>query len=224
MKILIIEDEEKIAHYLKQILEMEKNQVTLSSSIEEVFKKQYEQSHDLIILDLMLTGKPGIELLKQLKKQKVEIPVLVLTALNQISTKVEIFNAGADDYMTKPFAAAELMVRIKNIYRRHLNIEKKDQIIFGDMVFYRKENKAIRREQVINLTAKESELLLFLLINKGKTIRNDDIIKRVWNTNASFHSNIIQATVRRLRKKIDSNFEEKYIKNVHGLGYSISCE
>jgi two-component system copper resistance phosphate regulon response regulator CusR len=224
MKILIIEDEEKIARFLKQILENDKNTVTMCASIEEVFKKQYERSHDLIVLDLMLAGKPGIELLKQLKKQKIDIPVLVLSALNQISTKVELFNAGADDYMTKPFAAEELVARIKNIYRRHLEVEKKDEIQFGDKTFSRKENKVTSGDKIIHLTAKEAELLLFLLQNKGKTVRNEDIIKRIWNSTASFHSNIIQATVRRLRKKIDNNPEQKFIKNVHGLGYSITTE
>jgi len=219
MRILVIEDEEKLSSFLKIVLESEKNLVTVVDSIEEVFKNGYELSHDLIILDLMLAGKPGDELMAELKKRNVEVPVMVLSALNQIAKKVELLNLGADDYMTKPFDSQELLARIQSIHRRTIDIKKQDFIEVGNMSFYRKQNKVIREGKEIFLTPKESELLLFLIQKQGQLVKSEDILNKVWNKKAGFHSNILQATVKRLRQKIDQNFEERYISNVHGVGY-----
>ncbi|MCC6643677.1 response regulator transcription factor [Candidatus Peregrinibacteria bacterium] len=220
MRILVVEDEKKIADFIKEILEAEGNEVTLSTSTEEVLEHNYVSSHDLMILDLMLSGKQGgLDLVKMLKKDRTGIPIIVLTALNQINTKVELFNAGVDDYLTKPFEALELLARIKSVYRRYLEGRIENEMVIDDMIFQRKEHLVIRAGKKIFLTVKECELLCFLIENAGKIVRSEDILKRVWNTRVGFHSNILQATVRRLRKKLDDGFEKKYIKNVHGVGY-----
>lgn len=148
------------------------------------------------------------------------MPIIVLTALNQIGTKVDLFNAGVDDYITKPFDALELMARVKSVYRRYLDGRIENEIEVGDFVFQRKENLVLRNGEKIPLTVKEGELLLYLVENAGKVVRSEDILKRIWNTRVGFHSNILQATIRRLRKKLDADSLQKYIKNVHGIGYT----
>jgi len=222
MKILVIEDEEKIASFIQKVLEQEGNLITVCDSIEEVNKKGYEMTHDVIILDLMLAGKRGEFFVKEIRKHRLNIPILVLSALGRISNKIELLNLGADDYMTKPFDAEELIARVNAIYRRYLQMERKDQLSYGDFTFFRKQNKIKRQGKEIVLTKKEGELLEFLLQNEGKTVRTEDIIRKIWGAKITYHSNVVQATIRRLRKKVDSGFENKLIENRHGIGYCIN--
>lgn len=219
MKILVIEDEEKIALFIKNVLEREGNLVTVCDSVEEATKKDYELTHDLVILDLMLPGKRGEYYVKDIRKKRLNIPILVLSALSRISNKIELLNNGADDYMTKPFDADELIARVNAMYRRYLQTERKDQLNYGDFAFFRKQNKVKREGKEITLTKKEGELLEFLLQNEGKTVRTEDIIRKIWGAKITYHSNVVQATIRRLRKKIDSGFDNKLIENRHGIGY-----
>lgn len=221
MRILLIEDEDKIADFVKGVLEDERYKTIVSKSAEEVLEKGYYKLADLIILDLMLDGKiGGLELVKQLKKLKVKIPIIVLTALNQIGTKIDLFNAGVDDYLTKPFEALELLARVKTVYRRYLDINKEsEKIKIDEMVFDWKENRLIHNDEHIFLTPKESEVLLFLIENKGKVLRNEDLLKKVWETKVGFHSNILQSTIRRLRTKLKLAGQDELIRNVHGVGY-----
>jgi DNA-binding response OmpR family regulator len=221
MRILLIEDEDKIADFVKGVLEDERYKTIVSKSAEEVLEKGYYKLADLIILDLMLDGKiGGLELVKQLKKLKVKIPIIVLTALNQIGTKIDLFNAGVDDYLTKPFEALELLARVKSVYRRYLDINKEsEKIKIDEMVFDWKENRLIHNDEHIFLTPKESEVLLFLIENKGKVLRNEDLLKKVWETKVGFHSNILQSTIRRLRTKLKLAGQDELIRNVHGVGY-----
>ena len=222
MKILVVEDEEKIASFIQEILEHEGNLVTTCDSIEEVTKKGYEMTHDLIILDLMLAGKRGEFFVKEVRKRRLNIPILVLSALGRISNKIELLNLGADDYMTKPFDAEELIARINAMYRRYLQMERKDQIGYAGFTFFRKQNKIKREGKVIVLTKKEGELLEFLLQNEGKTVRTEDIIRKIWGAKITYHSNVVQATIRRLRKKVDEGFSHKLIENRHGIGYCLN--
>lgn len=222
MKILVIEDEEKIASFIKNILEQERNLVTICDSIEDAIKHGYEMTHDLIILDLMLVGKRGDVYVKEIRKKRLNIPILVLSALSRISNKIELLNLGADDYMTKPFDPEELIARINAMYRRYLHMERKDQVNMGAFTFYRKQNKIKREGKEIVLTKKEGELLEFLLQNEGKTVRTEDIIRKIWGAKITYHSNVVQATIRRLRKKVDDGFEYKLIENHHGIGYCLN--
>lgn len=222
MKILVVEDEEKIASFIQEVLEREGNLATTCDSIEEVTKKGYEMTHDLIILDLMLAGKRGEYFVKDVRKRRLNIPILVLSALGRISNKIELLNLGADDYMTKPFDAEELVARINAMYRRYLHMERKDHMSYGEFTFFRKQNKIKREGKNIVLTKKEGELLEFLLQNEGKTIRTEDIIRKIWGAKITYHSNVVQATIRRLRKKVDEGFEHKLIENRHGIGYCLN--
>lgn len=222
MKILVIEDEEKIASFIQSTLEREGNLVTICDSVEESNKQSHELTHDLIILDLMLPGKRGEFYVKEIRKKRLNIPILVLSALSRISNKIELLNLGADDYMTKPFDAEELVARINAMYRRYLQTERKDQMSYGDFAFFRKQNKVKREGKDIILTKKEGELLEFLLQNEGKTVRTEDIIRKIWGAKITYHSNVVQATIRRLRKKIDDGFSHKVIENRHGIGYCVN--
>ncbi len=224
MKILIVEDEEKITHFIRSVLEAEGNQVTICDSVEQVLKHGHENTHDLIILDLMLPGKRGEYLLQNIRKKKINVPVLVLSALSRIGNKIELFNLGADDYLTKPFDALELIARINALYRRYLQMERKDQIKVGPITFQRKQNKILRENKEIQLTKKEGELFEFLLQNRGKTVRTEDIIRKIWGSKVNNHSNVVQATIRRLRKKVDEDFSEKLIRSCHGIGYVLSID
>lgn len=221
MRILLIEDEGKIADFIEEVLTAEKYKVLVSKSGEEVMGKGYYMMADLIVLDLMLEGKiGGLELVKQLKKLKVKVPIIVLTALNQISTKIDLFNAGVDDYLTKPFEALELLARVKSVYRRYLDGKKDvEKIQINDVAFEWKENRLVKDNEHIFLTPKESEVLLFLIENTGKVVRNEDLLKKVWETKVGFHSNILQSTIRRLRSKLKLAGIRELIKNVHGVGY-----
>ena len=222
MKILIIEDEEKISSFIQTVLENEGNLATVCDSIEEATKNGYEMTHDLIILDLLLAGKRGEFFVKDIRKRRLNIPILVLSALGRISNKIELLNLGADDFMTKPFDGQELIARINAMYRRYLQMDRKDQLQFGNVSFYRKQNRLVRDGNDIKLTKKEGELFEFLLQNEGKTIRTEDIIRKIWGAKITYHSNVVQATIRRLRKKVDSDFDHKLIENRHGIGYSLT--
>ncbi len=221
MKILVLEDEKQLAEFIQKILEHEEHMVTVCPSIEEAMKHSYYDTHDLIILDLMLEGKSGDVLVKDLRSRKNNIPILVLSALSGVHSKVELLSQGADDYLTKPFDAQELLARIKALYRRHLDNgeQHEDFKQFESLTFFYKENRVIREGKVILLTEKECELLLYLIQNKGRTVRIGDILSKVWSSHARYHSNIVQSTVRRLRNKLDRGFSKRILKNIHGIGY-----
>lgn len=221
MKVLILEDEVKLAEYTAEILSKEGYETTTCVSIEEAIKKGLEFEHDIIILDLMLVGKGGEHLVEHLRKNKSKVPVLVLSALDQINTKVSLINMGADDYMTKPFDDAELVARVNALHRRYLDTSYEDKQEFGDIAFYWKQNKLVRGAKEISLTNKEADLFHFLLQNNGKTVKVEDILKKVWQTKVGYHSNVVQSTIRRLRRKVDSDFDHKLIHNVHGVGYTM---
>lgn len=219
MKILLIEDEPKLAEYVEKILERDGHKVSKVESVEEAKQKGLEDASDLIILDLMLPGMQGDKYVERLRKQKNKKPVLVLSALTQIGTKVELLNLGVDDYMTKPFDERELTARVDAINRRTLEQPIEDEISIGDIKFYYKQSKVNRDGTEILLTPKESDLLLYLVENAGKTVRVDDLLLSVWNAKKGYHSNVVQATIKRLRKKLDDGFSNKLIRNVHGVGY-----
>lgn len=219
MNILLVEDEKQIASFIVDTLEAENHKVTTCESVEEVLKENYEKSHDLVILDLMLAGKTGEYLVRHVKKQKNTIPILVLSALSQISKKVELLNLGVDDYMTKPFDAEELIARINALYRRYIQTKQNEENSIGDLTFFRKQNRVKYREKEIFLTKKEGEVLDMLMHHNKKILRAEDLLMKVWQTKKGYHSNILQATIRRLRQKLTTISSKNYIKTVHGIGY-----
>ncbi len=172
-----------------------------------------------MILDFMLGGKSGDFLLRSVRKAGLNIPVIVVSALGQVNKKIEILNMGADDYLTKPFDPDELIARINALYRRHLEAKRKDQKKYGDLIFYHKQHKVRRSGKDIMLTKKEFEILRLLLQHEDQAVRTEDLLAKVWQAKLGYHSNVIQATIRRLRKKIDEGYSHKLIHSVHGVGY-----
>ncbi|QQR54833.1 response regulator transcription factor [Candidatus Peregrinibacteria bacterium] len=225
MKILLVEDEKQIADFIVDVLTKEGHSTTVSDSIDAVLKNKWASHHDVIVLDLMLAeGKRGEELVRALRKNKTTIPILVLSALGQISSKVELINMGADDYMTKPFDVQEFLARLNALYRRHLEKQSNALATYGDIRFHWKQGKVIRAGHEIQLTKKESDLLQFLLERKGEVVSFENILMRVWRAKVGYHSNVVQAVVRRLRKKLDTGFKHELIHNAHGVGYILKIE
>ncbi len=222
IRILVVEDEGEISSFLQTILEKEGMKVTICDSVDMVIKNGYEETNDIVVLDLMLRGERGETLVKHMRKKKMTTPILVLSAMGQIGTKVDLINLGADDYLTKPFDPQELVARVKSLYRRYLQTGFKDEEDFGEFTFYRKQNRIRRGEKDIMLTNREAEMFELLLRNKGNTVPLDDILKKIWKAKSGYHSNVVQVTARRLRQKVDSGFKKQIINNIHGIGYSLN--
>lgn len=220
MRILIIEDEHKLAEILARSLRSEGFAVNLAGTVEQGLELATTLHHDLIILDLMLPDGSGTALLRHLRLQRQEVPVLVLTARSELDTKVENFDAGADDYLTKPFALPELLVRVRALLRR--GSATKDPVLkLADLELDRNARLVRRAGRRIELSPKEYGLLEYLMLNQGRVLSRSMIIDRVWDQSFEGLTNIVDVYVRQLRLKIDEGFEPKLIRTVRGLGYSI---
>lgn len=216
MKILLIEDDPNIVSLLKRGLVEDGHSIETSEDGEEGEYLASMNNYDLIILDWMLPNKEGIEVLKSLRKKNITIPVLMLTAKREIDDKVLGLNYGADDYLSKPFSYKELIARIEAIYRRSLS-DGKNEVLIND-INIDMSKKIVKKENIeISLTAKEYELLLFLIKNKNSMVSNGMIEQQLWNNEEFINSNVIPVTIYHLRKKIGKNL----IKSFRGLGYKI---
>ena len=228
MRILVIEDEKKVAKFLEQGLREEKYHVDVAFDGDEGLAKALSESYDLIITDIMLPGKSGIEVIKEVRAAKRTVPVLCLTAKTEIGEKVEGLDAGADDYLTKPFLFEELSARVRSLLRRS-DIEKKTQLVARDLVLDTVTHTARRRkqdseeEQHIPLTVKEYELLEYLMRHKGRIMSRSVITQHVWGYSFTMGSNVIDVYIKRLREKVDAQREEKdrLIVSERGVGYGI---
>lgn len=228
MRILVIEDEKKVAKFLEQGLREEKYNVDVAYDGNEGLAMALSESYDLIITDIMLPEKSGIEVIKEIRAAKRTVPVLCLTAKTEIGEKVEGLDAGADDYLTKPFLFEELSARVRSLLRRS-DIEKKTQLVARDLVLDTVTHTARRRkqdseeEQHIPLTVKEYELLEYLMRNKGRIMSRSVITQHVWGYSFTMGSNVIDVYIKRLREKVDATREEKdrLIVSERGVGYGI---
>jgi DNA-binding response OmpR family regulator len=228
MRILVIEDEKKVAKFLEQGLKEEKYNVDVANDGDEGLNMALSESYDLVITDIMLPGKSGIEVIREIRAAKRTVPILCLTAKTEIGEKVEGLDAGADDYLTKPFLFEELSARVRSLLRRS-DIEKKTQLVARDLVLDTVTHTARRRkqdseeEQHIPLTVKEYELLEYLMRNKGRIMSRSVITQHVWGYSFTMGSNVIDVYIKRLREKVDATREEKdrLIVSERGVGYGI---
>jgi DNA-binding response OmpR family regulator len=229
MRILVIEDEKKVARFLEQGLKEEKYTVDVALDGEEGVSKALNEAYDLIITDVMMPKKSGIEVIKELRNSGRTVPILCLTAKAEIGQKVEGLDAGADDYITKPFLFEEVAARVRSLLRRS-DIEKKTQLVSHDLVLDTVTHTAKRKkpgsqdEEVnIPLTVKEYELLEYLLKNKGRIMSRSVITQHVWGYTFTMGSNVIDVYIKRLREKLDNNYEEKdkLMISERGIGYGI---
>jgi DNA-binding response OmpR family regulator len=222
MRILLIDDEKDLVYFLKRILVSSGHEVDAYESYELFQQNDKGEHYDLLILDLMLQGVQGSDVVKDLRRKNIRMPVLILSAISKTPTKTELLNLGADDYLTKPFEVEELMARLKALGRRSLGVNYQDALVYADLSFSPKEHTVTRDEKKVYLTEKEGKLLYELMQNPDKVVRTSDLLQMIWQASSGSQSNVVQATVRRLRKKVDTGSNIKLIHNIHGIGYSIS--
>lgn len=223
MKILLIEDEKKVASFIKRGLEEEFFTVDVAYDGEKGEFMALTSEYDLIILDILLPKKNGLDVLKSLRANKIDTPILILTAKGSIEDKVEGLNLGADDYLTKPFAFAELLARVRTLLRRSSS-EKSNIIKVADLELDIVKHTVKRGDKIIDLTAREFALLEYMIRNKGRVLTRTMIAEHIWDYHFDTGSNIIDVYIRRLRKKIDEGFPKKLIHTIRGVGYTINEE
>ncbi|QGK74255.1 response regulator transcription factor [Flavobacterium sp. SLB02] len=226
MKILIVEDNSRVSALLKRGLESQGYQVYIAEEAEEGLILLEKIDFELIITDIMLAGMDGIAFCKKIRHSGIRIPIIMLTALGTIDEKIEGFDAGADDYLVKPFEIRELYARVKALLHRKKdtvsNLEETTQITYNTLVMD-KRTKVIYREGVtINLTPKEFNLLHFMMQNPERLLTRDEIADNVWGNNFDTGTNYIDVYIAYLRKKIDKGFEQKLIHTKVGMGFILS--
>jgi len=225
VRVLIVEDEKKVAKALREGLEAEHYDVRVACTGEEGFFLVNHESFDLVVLDLMLPRRDGLEVLTTLRKRGLQTPVLILTAKDTIEDRVHGLDSGADDYLVKPFAFPELLARIRALLRRG----RPDQILKlqqDDLAMDLVTRKVVRAGQPLELTVKEFELLEYLLRHVGHVVSREMLASDVWRVSARATplDNVIDVTVARLRRKIDDPFEKKLLHTVRGVGFVLRTE
>lgn len=221
MRILVVDDEKKIALGIKKALESQKYAVDVSHDGIEALNMAEAIEYDLIILDRMLPGMDGVSIIKNLRSQNIYTPILLLTALGTIKDKTDGLDAGADDYLPKPFALDELLARVRAILRRP-KVKAEIILTVGDLSLNLNTHLVKRSNKDIILTNKEFSLLEFLMRNKNQPISKEQIITHVWNWDSDILPNNIEVYISYLRDKVDKPFSKKLIKTVRGVGYKIS--
>jgi two-component system copper resistance phosphate regulon response regulator CusR len=218
--ILVVEDEPKLASALKEGLEDERYNVSVAKSGEEGFYLLHSERFDLLMLDVMLPGRNGFEVLAQLRKNGVAIPVLLLTARDSVEDRVHGLDAGADDYLVKPFAFPELLARVRALLRRG-GPEKPGRMSLGDLSLDAAARSVSRAGTPIELTAREYDLLEYLFRNQGSVVSREMLARDVWKETARATpiDNVIDVHVARLRRKIDDGFDHKLLHTVRGVGF-----
>jgi DNA-binding response OmpR family regulator len=221
MRILVIEDDPNIADVIRRGLHEQHYSVDYAADGEEGEELAQVNDYDLIILDLMLPRKDGRAVCRDLRNEGLATPILMLTALDAVEEKISGLDAGADDYLTKPFHFGELLARVRSLIRRQSD-HKKSEISVADLTLDTARRSVSRSGKPINLTAKEFALLEYFILNKGKVLTREAISEHVWDMNFDPQSNVIDSFVRFLRLKIDKEFEFPLIHTVRGVGYRFS--
>lgn len=220
MRILVIEDERKVAEMVARGLKASRYAVDVASDGEAAWAMINTYHYDLVMLDLMLPGIGGTELLKKIRLKDPSVPVLILTAMDATSSKVANFEAGADDYLTKPFAFAELQVRVKALLRRG-PVSHNSTIRVDDLEIDRLSQAVRRSGKRVELTPKEYALLEYLATQPGRVFSRTMIVEHVWDQSFEGLTNIVDVYVRHLREKLDDAHATKLIRTVRGIGYSL---
>ena len=223
MRILVVEDELKVAEMVSRGLRAESYAVDVADRGDTAWAMVYTYDYDLVILDLGLPGMDGGTLLRRIRGRNEQIPILILTARDATVSKVKSFEAGADDYLTKPFAFAELVVRVKALLRRG-PANQGSVVRIADLDFNRLTQQVTRAGQRIELTPKEYALLDYLASHRGRVLSRTMIVEHVWDQSFEGLTNIVDVYVRHLRAKIDDQFQKKLIRTVRGAGYRFTDE
>lgn len=223
MRILVVEDEKKVARFIQQALEEERHMVDVAYDGERGLSMAESQSYDLLILDVMLPKKNGLDVTREFRGHHGSTPILMLTAKTATEDKVAGLDSGADDYLTKPFAVAELLARVRSLLRRG-STEKSTLLRVLDLELDTITHKARRAGHAIELTTKEYALLEYLLRNKDRVLSRSIIAEHIWDYHFDTGTNLIDVYINHLRNKIDSGFSRKLLHTVRGVGYVIREE
>ncbi len=223
MRILLIEDEKKVADIIVRGLKAERFAVDVAHDGSGGWELSSAYEYDLVILDLMLPGLSGGQILQKIRSKNQQVPILVLTACDGMTDKVKSFEAGADDYLTKPFAFAELLLRIKALLRRG-PVNRSSVMRVADLEIDRLTQNVRRGGKKIELTSKEYALLEYLATNPGRVFSRTMIIEHVWDQSFQGLTNIVDVYVRHLREKLDDPYQIKLLRTVRGVGYSLNDE
>ncbi|HDS15901.1 MAG TPA: response regulator [Proteobacteria bacterium] len=218
MKVLVVEDEQKVANFLQKGLKEEQFVVDVAGDGPDGERMALENEYDLILLDVMLPGKDGVQVLEELRTRKVETPVIMLTAKDMVVDKLKGFEAGCDDYLAKPFSFEELLARIRAVLRRRSGTTG-NVLNFADLTLDLISHKVIRGGNEIELTAKEYALMEYLMRNPNRVLTRTMITQHVWDYNFDSFTNVIDVYVNYLRNKVDRGFPQKLIHTVRGVGY-----
>ncbi len=219
MKILIVEDEQKTGDYLKQGLSEAGFVADLARDGIDGLHLALTDDYDLVVLDVMLPKLDGWQVLREIRHQGKQLPVLFLTARDQVEDRVKGLEFGADDYLVKPFAFSELLARVRALLRRGRASGEPELLQIADLELDLLRRRVTRAGKRIDLTAKEFALLELLLRRQGEVLPRSLIASQVWDMNFDSDTNVIEVAVRRLRAKIDDSFEPKLIRTVRGMGY-----
>jgi DNA-binding response OmpR family regulator len=222
MRLLLVEDEKNVASFIKRGLEEESYTVDVAKDGPAGFSMAISNVYTLAIIDIMLPGFNGIELCKRLREKGIKLPILLLTAIDSVESKVEGLESGADDYLTKPFAFSELLARVKALLRR--SSDTAGELFIDDLRVDLMARRVFRGNREITLTPKEFSLLEYFLRNKGNVLSRTEIIENVWGYSFDPTTNIVDVHIKFLRGKVDTGFHKKLIHTVRGAGYVLKEE
>lgn len=220
MIILVVEDEIKITRFIKKGLEMEHYTVDTAYDGEEALEKAEINNYDLIILDIMIPKIDGIETCRQIREKRIDTPIIMLTARDTVADRIKGLDAGADDYLVKPFAFGELVARIRALLRREKSV-KSTKLQVGNLTLDPSKHEVYRNDKEINLSSKEYRLLDYMMRRPGHVCTRTMIGEHIWGYNFTDESNVIDVYISYLRKKIDGGFQKKLIYTVRDVGYKI---
>lgn len=220
MRVLVVEDEKKTASFVRKALQAEGFAVDVCHNGDDALAAASATPFDGMVLDIMLPGRDGLSVLRQLRERKNAIPVLLLSARGEVNERVEGLNLGADDYLPKPFELVELVARVRALTRRGTD-NKSTVLRVADLTLDTVTHRARRGEADIELTAREYRLLEFLMGSAGRICGRMAILEKVWDYDFDPGTNLVDVYIKRLREKIDANFEPKLLHTVRGVGYTL---
>ncbi len=222
MHVLVVEDDRSLADLLRRGLTQERHVVDVAHDGDEGLERAESGIYDALILDVMLPGRDGLEIARRLRAARIAVPILMLTARDALHDRLRGFDAGADDYLAKPFAFEELLARLRAIMRR-TGATADDQLVVGDLVLDDRAHEVTRAGRIIDLSPKEYALLEYLMRHPGQVLSRTLIMERVWDYGSDAFANVVDVTIRRLRKAVDEGFEGPLIHTVRGVGYKIKA-
>lgn len=224
MRVLVVEDERKIAAYVRRGLEEQSYAVDVAYTGQEALDWAAVVDFDLIVLDVLLPELDGFEVCRILRRQGVQTPILMLTARDTVDDRVTGLDAGADDYLVKPFALRELLARLRALSRRSADVRRTTVLQIGDLTLDTLTHEAQREGQTVDLTTKEYAVLECLMRHPEQVLSRTAIADHAWSYDSFHQSNIVDVYIRNLRRKLDDPFETKLIRTVRGAGYRITAE